>query len=403
MNDNLFDYGLLRVNAVQRNIAFPVSDATVTVFEPESGDVIAELKTDSEGQTLPVRLEAPPEAFAQDSDAPRPFSQYDVRASAEGYDDAIIKNVQIFSGSTAILDVSLTSPDDDITIPYPTLWGNFPSKIPESSIKRLPFPSNLVVLPEPVIPEFVVVHGGVPDDRTAPDYTVRFKDYINNVASSEIYASWNREALKANILAIISFTLSRVYTEWYRSKGYDFTITNSTAYDQAFTYGRNIFQEIAEVTDEIFNLYVSKSDINQPLFTQYSDGRRVVREGWLSQWGSNDLAKQGFTAIQILRFYYGSDIILKEARRVEGIPISFPGVLRRGSRGSNVRVIQSQLNRISNNFPLIPKLAVDGIYGSKTEQSVRVFQEVFGLPVTGEVNFPTWYKISDIFNSVNSP
>lgn len=268
---------------------------------------------------------------------------------------------------------------------------------------ELPFPSNLVVLPEPVIPEFVVVHGGVPDDRTAPDYTVRFKDYINNVASSEIYASWNREALKANILAIISFTLSRVYTEWYRSKGYDFTITNSTAYDQAFTYGRNIFQEIAEVTDEIFNLYVSKSDINQPLFTQYSDGRRVVREGWLSQWGSNDLAKQGFTAIQILRFYYGSDIILKEARRVEGIPISFPGVLRRGSRGSNVRVIQSQLNRISNNFPLIPKLAVDGIYGSKTEQSVRVFQEVFGLPVTGEVNFPTWYKISDIFNSVNSP
>ena len=280
MNDNLFDYGLLRVNAVQRNIAFPVSDATVTVFEPESGDVIAELKTDSEGQTLPVRLEAPPEAFAQDSDAPRPFSQYDVRASAEGYDDAIIKNVQIFSGSTAILDVSLTSPDDDITIPYPTLWGNFPSKIPESSIKRLPFPSNLVVLPEPVIPEFVVVHGGVPDDRTAPDYTVRFKDYINNVASSEIYASWNREALKANILAIISFTLSRVYTEWYRSKGYDFTITNSTAYDQAFTYGRNIFQEIAEVTDEIFNLYVSKSDINQPLFTQYTPSSFFCVETW---------------------------------------------------------------------------------------------------------------------------
>ncbi len=402
MNDDLFDYGLLRVNAIERNAAFPVSDAQVSVLEPDSSNVIAELKTNNEGQTVPLRLEAPPGAYAQDSEAPRPFSEYDVRVSAEGYEDVFVRNVQIFSGSTAVLNTSLTSPFDDIDIPYPTLWGDFPSKIPESSIKRLPFPSNLVVLPEPVIPEFVVVHGGVPDDRTAPDYTVRFKDYINNVASSEIYASWKREAIKANILAIISFTLSRVYTEWYRSKGYDFTITNSTAYDQAFTYGRNIFQEIEEVTDEIFDLYISKSDINQPLFTQYSDGRRVVREGWLSQWGSNDLAGQGFSAIQILRYYYGNDIILKQAKRVEGIPISFPGVLRRGVSGSNVRVIQSQLNRISQNFPLIPKLVVDGIFGSKTERSVRAFQEIFGLPVTGEVNFPTWYKISDIFNGVNS-
>ena len=392
-------FGVLRVNTFLQNIAYPADNAKVTVSYPQ-GDIIAEYSANAEGQLPPIRLPAPPLQYSQDNDMPRPFSQYDVTASLQGYEDVSVRNVQVFPDSTAVQNTAFISPDDSIDIPYPVLWGDYPEKIPESEIKKLPFPGNLVVLPEPVIPEFIVVHDGVPSDSSAKNYTLTFKDYINNVASSEIYATWGREALKANILAIISFTLSRVYTEWYRSKGYDFTITSSTAYDQAFFYGRNIFQEIADVTDEVFNLYISKSDIGLPLFTQYCDGRRVKREGWLSQWGSADLAKQGYTAIQILKYYYGYDIVLKEARKVQGIPISFPGVLRVGSRGQNVRVIQSQLNRISNNFPLIPKLSVDGIYGSKTENSVRVFQRVFSLPVTGAVNFPTWYKISDIFNAV---
>lgn len=395
-------FGLLKVNAYYRNIGFPAANVRVTISESDSGSMVTELTTDSEGQLPPIRLAAPPESYAQSSTMPRPFSQYDIRAVQNDTNEAVISNVQIYSGSTAIQNISLIAEDDTVIIPYPTLWGNFPPKIPESAIKKLPFPSNLVVLPEPVIPEFIVVHDGVPSDRSAANYTVRFKDYINNVASSEIYASWNREALKANILAIISFTLSRVYTEWYRSKGYDFTITSSTAYDQAFTYGRNIFQEIADITNEVFNLYISKSDINQPLFTQYSDGIRVVRDGWLSQWGSNDLARQGYSAFQILQYYYGYDIVLKEARRVQGIPISFPGILQNGSRGDNVRVVQRQINAIAKNYPLIPRLVVDGIYGTKTAQSVRVFQEVFGLPITGVVNFPTWYKLSDIFNAINS-
>ena len=396
------DYGLLKVNAFFQNIGFPAAGTQITIYDSESGRVVAEMATDAEGQLPPIRLSAPPESYAQDSESPRPFSQYDIQASAQGYDDASVSNVQIYAGSTAIQNISLLSPEDDIVIPYPTLWGDFPPKTPESSIKQLPFPSNLAVLPQPVIPEFIVVHDGVPQDRSAPDYTLPFKDYINNVASSEIYANWPTEALKANILAILSFTLNRVYTEWYRSKGYDFTITSSTAFDQAFVYGRNIFQEIADITDELFTFYISKPDINQPLFTQYSDGIRVVRDGWLSQWGSSDLARQGYSAIQILKYYYGYDIVLKEARKVEGIPISFPGVLRRGSRGENVRVIQSQINRISRNYPLLPRLVVDGIYGEKTENSVRVFQEIFSLPVTGAVNFPTWYKLSDIFNAVTS-
>ena len=198
--------------------------------------------------------------------------------------------------------------------------------------------------------------------------------------------------------------MSRVYTEWYRSKGYDFTITSSTSFDQSFTFGRNIYREISEVVDEIFTTYVSRQNIIQPLFTQYNDGVRVNREGWLSQWGSKNLGDQGYSALQILKNYYGYDIVLKQAEKVEGIPISFPGtVLKIGSTGEYVKVIQQQLNAVSQNYPLIPKLVVDGIYGENTAASVKIFQEVFDLPVTGEVNYPTWYRISEIFLAVTMP
>lgn len=289
----------------------------------------------------------------------------------------------------------------DIFIPDPTIFGDFPPKIPEDEIKPIPPSQNLVVLPEPVVPSIITVHAGVPSDNTAPNYTLPYKDYIKNVASSEIYPNWKPEALKANILAINSFTLNRIYTEWYRNKGFDFNITNSTAYDQAFTYGRNIFQEVSDIVDEVFAIYISRTDITQPLFTQYSDGIRVKREGWLSQWGSQQLAEQGYNAIQILRTYYGYDINLREAKRVQGSPMSFNGVLSIGSRGEPVRMIQRWLNRISNNYPLIPKLVTDGIYGQKTANSVRIFQEIFSLPVTGVVNYPTWYRISDIYVAVS--
>lgn len=288
----------------------------------------------------------------------------------------------------------------NINIQLPTLFGDFPPKIPEDEIKPMPPAENLVVLPEPVVPSVITVHAGVPDDSSAPNYTVLYKDYIKNVASSEIYPTWNKEALKANIIAINSFTLNRVYTEWYRNKGFNFTITNSTAYDQSFSYGRNIFTEVSEIVDEVFSVYVSRTDVNQPLFTQYCDGIEVMREGWLSQWGSQSLAEQGYTAVQILRYYYGYDINLKEARRVQGSPISFSGVLSIGSSGEPVRTIQRWLNTISKNYPLIPKLVVDGIYGSKTANSVKVFQEIFSLPVTGLVNYPTWYRISDVYVAV---
>ena len=191
----------------------------------------------------------------------------------------------------------------------------------------------------------------MPSDSTANDYTLSYSDYIKNVASSEIYSTWNREAIKANIIAISSFTLNRIYTEWYRGKGYDFTITNNTAFDQAFIYGRTIFSEISDVADEVFGTYIVRRGINQPLFSQYSDGRRVVREGWLSQWGSQELAQQGLSALQILKRYYGRDIYLTQAKKTMGLPLSFPGVLSEGASGEAVRTIQQQLNAISEKFP----------------------------------------------------
>ncbi len=396
-------YGLLKTNIYLRNIGTPAENAEVSILNPDTGNVIEQARTNSEGQLPPIRLTTPPIENSQSYNRPRPFNQYNMRVRLTNFYDAVIDNIQIYPNTTAIQNVVLTPLTEDIIIPYPVLWGDFPDKIPEAEIKKLPFPSNLVVLPEPVTPSVIIVHDGVPSDKSARNYTVSFKDYIKNVASSEIYASWPRETLKANILAILSFTLNRVYTEWYRSKGYDFTITNSTAYDQSFTYGRNIFQEISDIVDEVFTMYISRGDANQPLFAQYCDGIRVNRDGWLSQWGSKELGDRGFSALQILRNYYGYDITLKEAKKVEGIPLSFSGVLSIGSRGDAVRTIQNQLNTISNNYPLIPKLIADGIYGEKTAEAVREFQETFDLPVTGTVNFPTWYAVSDVYNAITMP
>ena len=221
------------------------------------------------------------------------------------------------------------------------------------------------------------------------------------MASSEIYSTWDEAAIRANVLAIISFTLNRVYTEWYRNKGYNFTITNSTAYDQSFEYGRTIFEEISQIVDESFTTYIKRRGGDQPLFAQYSDGREVVREGWLSQWGSQELAQSGFNTLDILRYYYGEDIYLEQADIVSGVPISYPGTeLQKGSRGSAVAAIQRQLDRIGRTYYSIGRPAADGIFGSETEASVLAFQRVFDLPQTGVVDLATWYQISQVYTAL---
>jgi peptidoglycan hydrolase-like protein with peptidoglycan-binding domain len=248
-----------------------------------------------------------------------------------------------------------------------------------------------------VIPEYVVVHDGTPQSN-AKDYYVLYRDYIKNVASSEIYATWPEETLKANILAIMSFTLNRVYTEWYRNKGYDFTITSSTAYDQKWINGRNVYESISRIVDDIFNQYLSKPDVKQPLLTQYCDGKKVTCPNWLSQWGSFNLGEQGKSAIQILRNYYGREIYINSAEQISGVPASWPGYdLTVGSRGQKVMQLQEQLDTIAKVYTAIPRIAADGIYGEKTKEAVSAFQKIFNLPVSGVTDFATWYKISQIY------
>ncbi len=252
----------------------------------------------------------------------------------------------------------------------------------------------------PYVPENIVVHLGKPNEP-AQNVTVPFPEYIKNVASSEIYPTWPESALRANIYSIITFALNRVYTEWYRSRGYDFDITNSTQYDQAFQYGRDVFENVSEIVDEIFNNYVRKDGSVAPYFTQFCNGTTVTCDG-LSQWGTVELANQGYTPFEILQYYFGDDIeIVRDAPIRTNIP-SYPDApLEVGDSDYNVKTIQTQLNRISNNYPAIPKIIpTDGIYGESTAGSVRAFQKIFNLPQTGVVDKATWYKIKYIYNSV---
>ena len=251
----------------------------------------------------------------------------------------------------------------------------------------------------PFVPQNITVHLGAPNSAAA-NVTVPFIDYVKNVASSEIYPTWDEDALAANILAIVSFALNRVYTEFYRSRGYDFDITNNTAFDQFFVNGRSYFDNVSRLVDNLFNDYLRRPGFVEPLAAKFCNGTTVTCEG-LSQWGSQNLARQGFSTQDILRNYYGNVEIVNNAP-IRGITTSYPGTpLRRGSTGPYVVVVQTSLNRIAQNYPAIPKLAtVDGIYGSRTEESVRRFQQIFGLTADGIVGKATWYELVRLYTAV---
>ncbi|HIQ76641.1 MAG TPA: peptidoglycan-binding protein [Candidatus Faecousia excrementipullorum] len=251
----------------------------------------------------------------------------------------------------------------------------------------------------PFVPQNITVHLGTPTSDAA-NVTVSFADYVKNVASSEIYPTWEESALRANILAITSFALNRIYTEYYRSRGYDFDITNSTAFDQAFVNGRSIFENISRLVDDLFNDYLRRPEFVEPLAAKFCNGTTVTCEG-LSQWGSQNLALEGYNSIDILRSYYG-DVETVVNAPIRGNRSSYPGTpLRVGSTGPNVVVIQASLNRISQNYPAIPKVPVaDGIFGSKTEASVKAFQKIFDLTPDGIVGQNTWYALVRIYTAV---
>ena len=402
------DRGQLKIHVTTERGFFPIKDASIRLsYTGNPTEIIEELSTDISGQTAAVELPAPPLEYSMEPSEFQPYSEYTIQVNASGYRPINISGISVLPDKTSIQNVRMETAtmenplERNIVITANTLYGNFPPKIPEDEIKPMT-ESGEIVLSRVVIPEYVIVHDGPPSDSSANDYYVRYRDYIKNVASSEIYATWPDAALRANILAIMSFTLNRVYTEWYRNKGYDFTITSSTAFDHKFVYGRNIFSNISNIVDEMFNSYLSRPNVRQPILTQYCDGQRVSCPNWMTQWGSKYLADQGYSTIEILRYYYGSSMYINTADEISGVPASWPGSnLEVGSTGDKVRMLQEQLNRIARNYPALPTIAVDGIYGSATKAAVEKFQSIFGLPVTGIVDFRTWYRISEIYVAVS--
>lgn len=404
---NNVDQGELKIQVIARGTNAPIKNATISISysgDPES--MVEEVNTDASGMSEQITLAAPPLEYSMEPGENQPFSQFTIQVAAEGFRPVNVSGIEIFSNQLALQEVRMEPVNvpedttDTIVIPVNTLWGDYPPKIAESEIKPVT-ETGEIVLSRVVIPEYVIVHDGPPTDTTARDYYVRYKDYIKNVASSEIYSTWPDSTIRANVLAIMSFTLNRVYTEWYRNKGYDFTITTSTAFDQKFVYGRNIFQSISDVVDEMFQNYLSRPNVRQPILTQYCDGERVTCSNWLSQWGSKYLGDQNYSAVEILRYYYGNSIYINTAEEVSGIPASWPRMdLTVGATGEKVRQIQEELARISRSYPAIPTVTPDGIFGPATREAVEVFQRVFGLPVTGVIDYRTWYKISEIYVAV---
>ncbi|MBD7914399.1 peptidoglycan-binding protein [Clostridium sp. Sa3CUN1] len=367
------------------------------------------LKVDKDGKTKPLSLYTYDKYLSEEPDASiKPYKTYDAIIVSNNYQSKYIKGIPIFSGITSVQKVQMAPKSraidsiDFIDIPPNALTLDSESLQREEDLGNYNNQGAPKILKEVVIPEYITVHLGSPTSY-AQNVTVSFTDYIKNVASSEIYPTWPKEALKSNIYAEISFTLNRIYTEWYRSRGYDFDITNSTAYDHYFVNGRNFYDTIIEVVDEIFNEYISRKNFKEPLLAQYCNGTTVTCDG-LSQWGTVTYADNGYSAFQILKEYYGDNIEIRTADYVEGTIESYPGkALRLGDKGEDVRIIQQQLNRIRKNYPGIPEITNEnGEFNEATKNAVKAFQKIFNLTQDGIVGKQTWYKISQIYVGVKN-
>ncbi len=398
--------------------ALPINNGSITV-KNESGETVFYefLTAANSGLSRTATLETPPRSISLNSgeDTERPYSLYNVSIRAEGNYRIEIDGVQMFEGATTQLPIDLIPLPEGVTSPESA--EIIIIRIPEHILRASPSASGQQSPPIPnlpnngdnaiptvnigtgvYIPETITVHLGAPDE-SAPNVTLSFIDYIKNVASSEVYPTWPRESLEANIIAQISLSLNRIYTEWYRSQGYNFDITNSTGFDQAFVYGRNIFDEMSVIVDEIFNRYLVRPNSIAPLFASYCNGTTTTCAG-LSQWGTVALAESGQSSEDILGFYYG-DVIVTETNDIRTNEESYPGTpLSTGDSGDDVRIIQEQLNRIAINFPQVPLIEVNGVYDESTVNTVREFQRLFILPISGVVDKATWYRISQIYASV---
>ena len=392
--------GILRIQAFGARQSSPIEGVLVTVSG--NGFTIQRI-TDAEGNAADLSIEAPSCALSlQEDNTVRPYAVVDLTAVKAGYRTVRIQGVQIFAGQVTLAQPEMI-PDTEEGRDIP----NVPVVIPEHSLftgdgGSGPEPvQNCVprVLDRVIIPKNITVHLGRPA-ASARNVTVSFRDYIANVASSEVYPTWPEQALRANIHCQISLALNRIYTEWYPSKGYTFNITNSTSYDQYYVHGRTVFDVMVRITDDIFNTYIRKTGTVNPYYSEYCDGKSVTCPG-LKQWGTVTLANQGRNALQILKYYYGNDIEIIRTSNIQSIPQSYPGSpIRQGDSGTAVFTLQRQLNRITKDYPFLGLLTVDGVFGAKMAATVRAFQKQFNLTADGAVGRQTWYKISYIYVSV---
>lgn len=397
--------GMIHVQAFAGEV-LPVEAVNIRITDEFDAE-LAQLTTDREGDSPSVQVWAPPAALSLDEEntAQLPYAVYTVHAEKEGYAPVTVRGVQVFEGQTSLQLLTMQPLTGDDAVPaseevfsIPTHHLFDPDAPQPSTAPRLEC-ERPWVLSSVIIPSYITVHLGRPS-ASARDVTVTFRDYIKNVCCSEIYPTWPENALRANIYCQISLALNRVFTEWYLSKGYSFQITNSTSYDQYYVHGRNIFENVSRIVDELFATYIRRPGTVNPFYAEYCDGKQVTCPG-LKQWGTVTLANQGYTPYRILTYYYGSNLELVTSDNIAAIPQSYPGAaLTVGSSGTAVRTIQRQLNRIAKNYPAFGTLTVDGVYGTDTAAVVRRFQRQFNLSADGVVGYATWYKISYIYVAV---
>ncbi len=398
--------GYLKISATTGNGVGPVANASY-IIKDKSGNVLYTGLTDENGDSQVYSLQAPDSEFSQMPQARvTPFALYDVSVRQNDFQSIDKIDVQVFDKITTVVslnmepyvtgqddaDQSFVTPPQNVSLPTTTRGQVGTNEI-------LGATPGERVLTSVIVPDYITVHLGTPSSK-ANNVRVPFIDYIKNVASSEIYPTWPTNALLANITAIVTFALNRIYTEWYRARGYNFDITNSTAYDMAYVQNREIFANISQLVDGVFTVYAHREGFRNPYFTEFCNGTTATCNG-LSQWGTVTLANNGLSVLEILRYYYPKDLILSNAP-TGTVQNSYPGTaLRLGSSGTDVRRIQTFLNRIRQNYPLIPAInPVDGVFGAQTQQAVKVFQNTFNLTSDGVVGVGTWNKISQIYTAV---
>lgn len=393
--------GYLLIQARTAHDAVPLSGVQVKI-QGEQGETIYDLVTDENGETRKVPLETLDKSFSQNQYyAGVPYKSYNVLGQKGGFDRIYVAQIPIYEGETAVLPLMLVPMEQRQTHQgQARIFVGKPAVAMREPRSQEGGEADPRIMRQVIIPNPITVHLGAPGSY-ASNVQVSFPDYVKNVASSEIYPTWPEASLRANIYAIITFALNRIFTEWYRSRGYDYDITNSTAYDQYYVYGRPIYDSISRVTDDIFNEYVRRQGQNAPYFTSFCSGSTVSCQG-MSQWGTVTLAENGYTPLQILRNYYPNDVEIAETQAIANVPSSYPGTaLRVGSTGLDVQTIQTYLNRIRRNYPAIPVITdQEGTFGESTKAAVTKFQSIFGLAADGIVGKATWYKISMLYTAV---